>query len=162
MLKTSVVAAVVLVLAGCASSAGPIEQRTTQGPNAQEFFVNRTLLENGREPSFEERRHWDNQIEDKISVYLREHPEVANSLDVSTFRFDRRTAIGMSKEQVVILLGEPALTTTDAAAMEKLARQYWPAIRARKVTETWSYPGGWHLYFAGEKLADITQYYDKQ
>jgi hypothetical protein len=162
MLKTSVVAAVILVLAGCASSAGPIEQRTTQGPNAQEFFVNRTLLENGREPSFEERRHWDNQIEDKISVYLREHPEVANSLGVSTFRFDRRAAIGMSKEQVVILLGEAALTTTDPAAMEKLARQYWPAVRARKVTEAWSYPGGWHLYFAEEKLADITQYYDKQ
>ena len=68
----------------------------------------------------------------------------------------------MSKEQVVILLGPPAPRPRDAAEMEKLARQYWPAIRARKVTETWSIRWGWHLYFAGEKLADITQYYDKQ
>jgi hypothetical protein len=162
MRKTSLVAVAVLALAGCASSAGPIEQRTSQGPNAQEFFVNRTILENGREPSFEERRHWDNQIEDKISVYLREHPDVANSYDLSTFRFERRVVVGMSKEQVLILLGEPGLTTTDAAAMEKLARQYWPSVRARKVTEAWSYPAGWHLYFAEEKLADITQYFDKQ
>jgi hypothetical protein len=154
--------AAALVVAGCASSPGPIQQRTSQGPNAQEFFVNRTILENGREPSFEERRHWDNAIEDKISVYLREHPEVANSFDLTTFRFERRVVVGMSKEQVTILLGEPALTTKDPASMEKLARQYWPAVRARNVTEAWSYPAGWHLYFAEDKLADITQYYDKQ
>jgi hypothetical protein len=161
MHKTSVVAAAVL-LAACSVAQPPIEQRTTQGPNSKDFFLARTAIETGREPSFEERRHWDNQIEDRIADYLREHPEAANSVDVSTFRFERRVVVGMSKEQVSILIGEPVAMTQDPQEMEKLARQHWPGVRTRKVTEAWTYPEGWQLYFAGEKLVDITQYYKRQ
>src|SRR2546426_11291843 len=76
-------------------------------------------------------RHWQDQIDDRISRYLREHPEAANNLDVSTFRFYRRAAVGMSKEQITILLGPPENVTTRPAAMEKLARQDRPGIKGQ-------------------------------
>jgi hypothetical protein len=63
----------------------------------------------------------------------------------------------MTKEQIVILLGNPETTTTDPAEMEKLARRYWPAVKAR-AKETWTYPLGWRFYFAGDRVVDITQY----
>jgi hypothetical protein len=147
---------VTLVLAACAALR-PLEQRTTQGPTAQEFWMYRVLLTNGREPNFDERRHWEDQIDDQIGRYLRAHPEAANSLDVSTFRFFRRASVGMTKEQVVILLGSPEAVTTDPAEMEKLARKYWPAVKGQ-AKEAWVYPLGWHLYFADSRLVDITQY----
>lgn len=145
-----------LALAACASF-GPLEQRTTQGPTAEEFWMYRVILANGREPSFEERRHWQDQIDAKILQYLRAHPEAANSLEVSTFRFYRQAAVGMSKEQVTILLGPPEAVTADPARMEKLARRYWPLLKGH-AKETWVYPLGWHLYFADARLVDITQY----
>jgi hypothetical protein len=147
---------VTLALAACAALR-PLEQRTTQGPTAQEFWMYRVLLTNGREPNFDERRHWEDQIDDQIGRYLRAHPEAANSLDVSTFRFFRRASVGMTKEQVVILLGSPEAVTTDPAEMEKLARKYWPAVKGQ-AKEAWVYPLGWHLYFADSRLVDITQY----
>jgi hypothetical protein len=147
----------VLLLAACASLRPATEQRVTQGPTAQQFWMMRMLLQNGKEPSFDERRYWDDQMELKISQYLREHPETANTLDAATFRFHRQTAVGQSKEQVLILLGPPVGTTTDAAEMEKLARRYWPELKGN-VTEAWVYPLGWNFYFAGQRVVDITQY----
>ncbi|OLC12093.1 MAG: hypothetical protein AUH29_17550 [Candidatus Rokubacteria bacterium 13_1_40CM_69_27] len=147
---------VALAVTACATWR-PLEQRTTQGPAAEEFWMYRVLLANGREPNFEERRHWQDQIDDRISRYLREHPEAANNLDVSTFRFYRRAAVGMSKEQITILLGPPETVTTSPAEMEKLARKYWPDIKGQ-AQEAWVYPLGWHLYFAESRLVDITQY----
>jgi hypothetical protein len=143
-------------LAACATQRA-VEQRTTQGPTAQQMFNLRVLGENGREPTFEEKRVWDTQIEEKISAYLRAHPEKASALDVSTFRFLRQSAVGMDKEQILILLGPPALVSGDQGQMEKLARGYWPKIQGN-ATEVWVYPLGWNLYFAGPKLVDITQY----
>jgi hypothetical protein len=156
-LRAIALAALVLVAAGCATMNPPLEQRTTQGPTAEEFWMYRVMLLNGRQPNFDERRHWDDQMDQQISAYLREHPEVANSLEVSTFRFYRRVAVGQTKEQVLILLGAPEATTTDQAEMEKAARKYWPQIKGN-VTEAWAYPLGWTMYFAGPKLIDITQY----
>ena len=144
------------VVAGCATR-GEVEQRTTQGPTAQQMFNLKVLGESGREPTFEERRVWDQQVEDRIGAYLRAHPEKANSLDVSTFRFLRQVAIGMDKEQVLILLGAPALVSGDQAQMEKIARRYWPQIQGN-ATEVWVYPLGWNLFFAGQRLIDITQF----
>ena len=96
-------------------------------------------------------------MELKISQYLREHPDTANSIETAAFRFYRQASVGQSKEQVFILLGPPVGTTTDAAEMEKLARRYWPELKGN-VTEAWVYPLGWNLYFAGQRLVDITQY----
>jgi hypothetical protein len=148
-----------LLLAGCGllAKAQTIEQRTTQGPTALQMFNLRILNENGREPTFDERRRWDNEIELQIAEYLREHPEKANALDVSTFKFLRQSAVGQDKQQILILLGPPLAVSTDQAHMQQLARVYWPLIEGN-ATEVWIYPPGWNFFFAGQRLVDITQY----
>jgi SmpA/OmlA family protein len=153
-----VVLAVVLTVAACASTGSAVlEQRTTQGPQAEELWGYRVTLANGREPTFEERTHWERQLDAAISRYLAKDQEYANSPNVLTFRSVRQVEVGMSKEQVVILLGAPQRTTTDAGEIEKLAGKYWPDVQTQ-VTEAWVYPMGWRLYFAGVRLVDITQY----
>ncbi|HXH81952.1 MAG TPA: hypothetical protein VNN07_03390 [Candidatus Tectomicrobia bacterium] len=151
-----VVASLALVPA-CAATRQTIDQRTTQGPTAEQMFLVRIAEQHGRTPTFDERRHWDQMLEDRIAAYLRAHPERANALDVSTFRFTRRVAVGMDKEQVLMLLGPPVSTTTDQAKMEQVARGHWPAIKGN-ATEAWTYPLGYVLYFAGQRVVDITQY----
>jgi hypothetical protein len=160
VLRGALIGVALVALAGCAMLNPPLEQRTSHGPSAEELFIYRSMLLNGREPSFDERRYWDDQLDLKVSQYLRQHPDVANSLDVSTFRFYRRPSIGMSKEQVLILLGAPEGVTTDAGEMEKLARRYWAGIKGN-ATEVWMYPLGWSFFFAGPKVVDITQYLER-
>jgi hypothetical protein len=149
--------AVALGLAACASSAPLVEQRTTQGPMADDVWAYRVLTMNGREPTFDERRHWEGQLDLAITRYLAKDQEFASSPQLSTFRMLRQPTVGMSKEQVLILLDAPDQTTTDAAEMEKLARKYWPQIRG-KASEAWTYPLGWQLFFADSRLVDIIQY----
>jgi hypothetical protein len=147
----------VALLTGCALHA-PIEQRTTQGPGAQELWAWRMRAQLGREPSFDERRHFDDQLEGRISRYLARHPEDANALEVSTFRFARQVSVGMSQEQVAILLGPPLARTSDGADMEKRARRFWPDIRGR-ARHAWTYPLGWTVYFGDEeRVVDLTQF----
>ena len=136
-----------------------VEQRTTQGPSARELWTLRMIVQNGREPTMDERIEWENQMETKITQFLNQHPETANSLQVTAFRFDRRATVGMSKEQVMLLLEAPVAITGNETDMEKLARRYWGALKGN-VTEAWVYPLGWNLYFAGSRLVDITQYDD--
>jgi hypothetical protein len=148
----------VLALGGCfRGRMTALEQRSTQGPTTQQMLNYRMLAEAGREPTFEEKRQWDAQVEEKISAYLRQHPDKANALDVSTFRFLRQVAVGQDKEQVLILLGAPVIVSGDQAQIEKIARGYWTNIKGN-ATEVWVYPLGWNLFFAGPKLVDITQY----
>ncbi len=147
-----------LALAGCGGLfKKPVEQRTTEGLTAEAMFIYRVVLQNGREPSFEERQTWKDDIEQRISAYLRAHPEAANSFDVTKFRYLRQASVGMTKEQVQILLGPADGATTDAAQVEKLARKYWPQIKDR-ATEAWVYPLGWSYYFKEDRVVDITQY----
>jgi hypothetical protein len=145
------------LLAGCALATPPVEQRSTQGPTAKQMLELRVMAQSGREPNFEEKRQWDAEMEEKIGAYLREHPDKANALDVSTFRFMRQVTVGMDKQQVLILLGPPVLVSADQAQMEKIARGYWPTIKGN-ATEVWVYPMGWNMFFAGQRLVDITQY----
>jgi len=146
----------VIALAGCLP-AMTVDQRTTEGPRADQMFNYRVLAQSGHEPTFEEKRLWDAQLEQRISAYLEQHPDKANSLDVSTFRFLRQSQVGMDKEQILILLGPPDFVSADQAIMEKVARGYWSLIQGN-ATEVWGYPLGWNLYFAGQGLVDITQY----
>jgi len=155
--KRVALVALVLVLAGCASLATK-EQRTTEGPMAEDIWTLKVLVSNGREPNFDERRRWDNAMEQRIGQYLRQNPEAANSVDLSTFRFIRQVSIGQTSEQVLILLGPPLAKVTDAAEMEKLARQYWPAVKESEPTEAWTYPAGWRIYIKDKTVVDITQY----
>ena len=156
---SSLVLACVLVLGGCAwfGKFQEVEQRTSQGPTAEQMFNLRVLTETGREPMFEEKRRWDEQIEQQIAVYLREHPDKANALDVSTFKFLRQSTVGMDKDQIQILLGVPMAVSSDQAHLQQLARRYWPQIQGR-ATEVWIYPLGWNLFFSGPQLVDIVQY----
>ena len=146
-----------VVVAGCLARRGPVEQRSTQGPTSTQMLNVRVMTESGREPTFEERRQWDSLVEEKIGAYLRAHPEKANALDVSTFRFVRQVTVGMDKEQVLILLGAPVAVSGDQAQMEKIARGYWADIKGN-ATEVWVYPLGWNMFFAGQRLIDITQF----
>jgi hypothetical protein len=134
-----------------------VEQRTTQGPTAEQLWLYRQVLANGREPTFDERLHWRDQIDDRISRYVREHPETASGLDITVFRFERRAIVGMTKAQILLLLGRPLGATSDPAEIEKRARKFWPAVR-EQAQEAWAYPLGWTFYFAGDRVVDITQY----
>jgi hypothetical protein len=153
--------AAILLLTGCMSASPPVEQRTSQGPTARQFWVLRSVMANNREPSLDERRHFDDQLELRISQYLAQHPEDANSLQVSSFRFDKRVVVGQSKEQVLILLGGPIGVTSDQAEMEKLAGRFWKEIQGN-VTECWVYPVGWRIFFTGPRVSEITQYLEKK
>jgi hypothetical protein len=154
--KAVALVAILTVLAGCGTLRVK-EQRTSQGPLAEDLFITLVYMANGREPNFDERRHWENQLDQKISRYLHSHPEAASSTDVSTFRFLKQASVGQNNEQVLILLGPPLARTTEEAEMEKLARRYWPFIKGN-ATEAWVYPDGWNLYFRDSMLVDITQY----
>jgi len=155
--KRVAILGLVLVLAGCYSMRTK-EQRTTEGPMAEDIWTLKSLIANGREPNFDERRRWDNAMEQKIGTYLRQNPEAASSVDVSTFRFIRQVTIGQSDEQVIILLGPPLARISDTAEMEKLARQYWPAVKENEPSEVWTYPSGWRIYMKDRTVVDITQY----
>ena len=153
--------ALVLLLVACARLRPPVEQRSTHGPTARQFFVLQMAVANGREPNLDERRHWEDQLDYRIQQYLMKNPEQANSLHVATFRFDKQVVTGMEKEQVTMLLGVPISTTIEPAEMEKLGRKYWRLIQAGNVSEVWVYELGWRFYFSGSKLVDITQYLER-
>jgi len=146
-----------LVAGGCFVRRQAVEQRSTQGPTSVQMLNLRIMLESGRQPTFEEKRQWDGHVEERVSAYLRQHPDKASALDVSTFRYLRQVTVGMDKEQVLILLGAPASVSGDEAQMEKIARGFWTVIKGN-ATEVWVYPLGWNLFFAGQRLVDITQY----
>ena len=156
--STLAVATLAVLLAACATMRGEVEQRTAQGPVAEDVWGYAVLESTGRTPSFDERRHWDNQMDQKVSDYLRAHPDFANSLEVAAFRFNRQVTVHMTKEQVLLLLGSPLVATSEPARMEELARRYWPAIKAGGATEAWAYPLGWRIYFKDARVVDITQY----
>lgn len=155
--RLALLAVLVLLLSACLTSRSAVEQRTTQGPTAELFWTAKMLVQNGRAPNFEEKRHWEDDIDARIAAYLRAHPDVSNALHVSSFRFHRQVVVGMDKEQVKILLGEPIRSSTDAQEMRNVARGYWPSIRG-KATEVLVYPFGWAFFFEGGKVIDITQY----
>lgn len=152
--------AAVVLLAACATAGPPLEQRTSQGPTARQFWMLRSMMANNREPSLDERRHFEDQLDLRIQQYLVQHPEDANSLQVSSFRFDKRAVTGMSKEQVLILLGAPDSVTSDQGEMQKLAGRYWKDMQGN-VTEAWVYPLGWRFFFAGPRVVEITQYLER-
>ena len=74
-----------LALAGCATVNPQVVERVPQGPRAQELFFYRSYLYNNREPSFDERRKWEDVLDDRVSKYLREHvhPAVEEGLRAS-------------------------------------------------------------------------------
>jgi len=100
-------AAAGLLAAGCSSMTQPTLERTTRGPNAEEFFIAQSVATNGRPPSFDEKRVWQDQMDEKVFKYLREHPELESTSRYSEFRFWRQVAPGSTPDEVKELLGEP-------------------------------------------------------
>ncbi len=161
MKRTLLLAAALLLALGACARIIPTEQRATAGPTAEEIFTAKMVLTTGRGPNLDERAQWETQIDKQISTYLADHPVAANALDVQTFSFYRQVVIGMSKEQVTVLLGPPVLSTKEPAKIEELARKYWEGIKAGEPTEVWLYPQGWRLFFKDTRVVDITQYLDR-
>lgn len=89
-----------------------------------------------------------------MTDYFARHPDVATSERVNHFRLRGRVVVGMTREEIVVLVGDPDARSLEPAAMQRAARQFWPAIQPR-VQEMWTYPGGWSFYFDGDRLADI-------
>jgi hypothetical protein len=146
---------VVAILGGCASGSSEDIQRTTEGPTASEVFTTRFLDGYGRSPTFDESTAFRVDLDERISDYMVKHPDLATSPRASQFTFQRRISLGMTREEVVLLVGVPDETTLDQALMQEAARQFWPAVKEH-AKEMWVYPGGWHLYFDGDRLIDLT------
>jgi len=64
----------------------------------------------------------------RVSQNRGRHPDVSSSPRGSQFAFSRPVAVGMSKEDVVLLVGPPVATTQEGARMQEAAKQFWPAI----------------------------------
>ena len=141
--------------AGCATLAAPAVQRVTEGPTATEIYNERFVRGYARVPTFEETFAWRDDLDRRVSDYLVKHPEIAVSLRAQQFRVQRRVAVGMTREEVTLLAGRPDAVTTDIAAMEAGAQQFWPQVGER-AKEMWVYPAGWRFYFDGDRLADMT------
>ena len=133
---------------GCASQLQTVE-RTQVGPKAQELFLVRSYLTVGREPNFDERRLWQDQIDERVTRYLREHPELEQASRYSEFRFWRQVMIGSTRAEVRTLLEAPDEETIDPALMGALAARHWPAMEKR-AAEAWLYPPSWVIFFDGE------------
>jgi hypothetical protein len=143
-----------LSLASCATVRDNV-QRTTEGPTAEEIFAARFQDGFKRQPTFDETTSFRNEMDERISRYLSRNPDVAASPRASGIRFARRVSVGMSKAEVLLLVGQPTATTQDPVAMRQAAGSFWPAIQPRAV-EMWSYPATWQLYFDGSRLVDLT------
>ena len=138
-------ALVVMAAVGCATELDLVE-RTTRGPSAEELMLVRSVVTNGRTPNFEEKRHWERAVEERVYTYLRDHPELQQTARYTEFRFLWQVAPGSTAAEVRVLLEEPQERTVDPARMAALAERHWSEMRA-KVKEAWIYEPAWAIYF---------------
>lgn len=140
---------------GCATLATVPAQRATQGPTADQVYQTRFAGSHGRGPTFDETLAWKREFDDRVQAYVARHPELRTSPRLAALRVERRIAVGMSKDEVVLLAGPPLAVSSDPEAMRRAAAQFWPEV-GRHAKEMWVYPGGWHLYFEDDRLVDLT------
>jgi hypothetical protein len=141
-------------LVGACASAPPVIEQTTRGPIAQEIQIARSFNANGRDMSWDEKRHYEEELEEKVFKYLREHPEFQNESRYSTFRFWRQVSIGSTKDEVKVLLSDPEERTIDPALMASMARRHWSQVQG-KAKEAWIYPLGWVLYIDDKAVVSM-------
>ena len=134
-----------LVAAGCAARLDTAEL-TARGPSAEELLVGRSLAVNRRPPTFDEKRQWEGQVEDRVFRYLREHPELEQTARYSEFRFWWQVTSGSTPGEVRVLLEEPQERTIDPARMAALGERHWEGLQG-KATEAWVYERAWVIYF---------------
>lgn len=143
-----------LLAAGCTSVTQPTLERTTRGPNAEEFFIAQSVATNGRPPSFDEKRVWQDQMDEKVKKYLRDHPEIEDTSRYTEFRFWRQVAPGSTPGEVKVLLGDPREQTIDPDMMAFYGEQHWVAVRST-AKEAWVYPLGWVVFFDDKGVVDM-------
>jgi hypothetical protein len=147
--------ALLAVAAGCATKLETVE-RTNRGPSAEELFVTRSYAVNGRSPSFEEKRTWEAETEDRVFKYLRDHPELQQTTRYSDFRFWWQVTNGNTPAEVRVLLEEPPERTIDPARMAALADKQWSALES-KATEAWVYPSAWVIFFDDASVVAVVR-----
>jgi len=152
--RSSWLAAGALLTASCASMTEPVLERTTRGPKAEEFFIQQSYSVNGRAPNFDEKRVWQDQMDEKVFKYLREHPEMESTSRYSEFRFWRQVTNGSTPGEVKVLLGEPRERTIDPALMASLGEQHWSAVRTT-AKEAWVYQLGWVVFFDDKGVVEL-------
>lgn len=149
--------ALALSALACLAAALQVVEKVPQGPRAVEMFYYRSYAYNNREPSFDERRKWEDVMDERVGLYLREHQELESTTRYTDFRFWRQVVVGSTRDEVRTLLDDPQEQTTDPALMASMAQQHWPVMAAR-VKEAWVYPPGWVLYFDDDgAITDITR-----
>lgn len=142
-----------LLATGCATHLDMAEL-TTQGPTAEELFTARSVAVNGRTPTFDEKRQWEGQVEERVFRYLREHPELEQTVRYTEFRFWWQVTTASTPDEVRILLDEPHEKTIDPARMAALAERHWPELEG-KVREAWIYEPTWIIYFDGAGVVSM-------
>ena len=152
-LRLAGVVTAALMAVACATPQ-PVVEQTTRGPIAQELQIARSYAANGRDMGWDEKRHYEEQVEEKVFKYLREHPELQNETRYSTFRFWRQVSVGSTKEEVKVLLDDPDERTIDPALMASLARRHWSQVQG-KAKEAWVYPLGWVLYIDDKAVVSM-------
>lgn len=155
--KIPIVLSVLLwAAAGCAAMKTDNVQRTTEGPTAEEIFAARFVAGYNRQPTFDETTTFRVEMEQRITDYFTRRPDVASSPRASQIRFARRVSVGMSRDEVLLLVGEPMSSTRDPAVMREAAGSFWPFVQER-AQEMWTYPASWRFYFDGAQLlVDLT------
>jgi hypothetical protein len=103
---------------------------------------------------WDDKRHYEEHMEEKVFKYLREHPELQNETRYSTFRFWRQVSVGSTKEEVKVLLDDPDERTIDPALLASLARRHWSQVQG-KAKEAWVYPLGWVLYIDDKAVVSM-------
>jgi hypothetical protein len=151
--RAAALATLALVVGSCLTPP-PVLERTTRGPNAEDFFVQQSYATNGRGPNFDEKRIWQDQMDEKVKKYLRDHPELESTSRYTEFRFWRQVAPGSTPGEVKVLLGEPSEQTIDPDLMAFLGEQHWVAVRAT-AKEAWVYPLGWIVFFDDSGVVDM-------
>lgn len=146
--------AAVALFAGACTMAEPVLERTSRGPKAEEFFIEQSFAVNGRAPNFDEKRVWQDQMDEKVFKYLREHPELESTSRYTEFRFWRQVTNGSTPGEVKVLLGEPRERTIDPALMASLGERHWPQVRTM-AKEAWVYPLGWVVFFDDKGVVEL-------
>ena len=142
-----------LVTVGCAGRLDTAEL-TARGPTAEELLVGRSYAINGRGPSFDEKRQWEGQVEERVFRYLREHPEIQQASRYSEFRFWWQVTTASTPGEVRVLLEEPQEQTIDPARMAALAERHWAGLEP-KAKEAWVYEPAWVIYFDDTSVVGI-------
>ena len=104
---------VLLAAAGCLFSSEPRGLSRRRGPPGQDDIFNERFVRSyGRVPTFEETFVWREELAQGIATYFVKHPDVAISPRSQHFRLHRPVALGMSKEEVMVLSRAPDAATS--------------------------------------------------